>query len=110
MTSEIIAPQSCDRLNPAASVGVTAWSIAAMAHGWARSGSQVVAARLGLGATEAVQTPLSIKTVATLFAPARRSFTIGLGTAIAGAGTILMPFGVPLLAATFGWRGAGDVG
>jgi ACS family hexuronate transporter-like MFS transporter len=87
-------------------VGVTAWSIAAMAHGWARSGGQVVAARLGLGATEAVQTPLSIKTVATLFAPARRSFAIGLGTAIAGAGTILMPFGVPILAATFGWRGA----
>ncbi|WP_375426934.1 MFS transporter [uncultured Sphingomonas sp.] len=87
-------------------VGVTAWSIAAMAHGWARSGTQVVAARLGLGATEAVQTPLSIKTVATLFAPARRSFAIGLGTAIAGAGTILMPFGVPILAATVGWRGA----
>ncbi len=87
-------------------VGVTAWSIAAMAHGWARSGVQVVAARLGLGATEAVQTPLSIKMVATLFDPPSRSFAIGLGTAIAGAGTILVPFGVPVLAATVGWRGA----
>ena len=87
-------------------VGVTAWSVAALSHGWARSGAQVVAARLGLGATEAVQTPLQIKTVATLFDPARRSFAVGLGTAIASTGTILMPFGVPLLAAAFGWRGA----
>ena len=87
-------------------VGVTAWSVAALSHGWARTGAQVVAARLGLGATEAVQTPLQIKTVATLFDPARRSFAVGLGTAIASTGTILMPFGVPLLAAAFGWRGA----
>ena len=87
-------------------VGVTAWSVAALSHGWARTGAQVVAARLGLGATEAVQTPLQIKTVATLFDPARRSFAVGLGTAIASTGTILMPFGVPVLAAAFGWRGA----
>ena len=33
-------------------VGVTAWSLAALAHGWARSGWQIVAARIGLGATE----------------------------------------------------------
>ncbi|HEX8389266.1 MAG TPA: MFS transporter [Sphingomonas sp.] len=87
-------------------VGVTAWSVAALAHGWARSGTQVVAARLGLGATEAVQTPLTIKTVATLFRAERRSFAVGLGTAIASIGTILMPFGIPAMAAAFGWRGA----
>ncbi|MBL0113952.1 MAG: MFS transporter [Sphingomonadales bacterium] len=49
--------------------GVTAWSLAAMAHGWAITTWHVVAARVGLGATEAVQTPLTIKTVATLFEP-----------------------------------------
>ncbi|WP_176473096.1 MFS transporter [Sphingomonas lenta] len=87
-------------------VGVTAWSFAALAHGWARTSGQVVAARLGLGATEAVQTPLTIKTVATLFQPERRSFAVGLGTAIASTGTILLPFGVPVMAAAFGWRGA----
>ena len=42
----------------------------------------------GLGATEAVQTPLTIKTVATLFPPDKRSFAFGVGTAIAGLGTI----------------------
>jgi MFS transporter, ACS family, hexuronate transporter len=86
--------------------GVSAWSLAAMAHGWAMTTAHVVAARIGLGATEAVQTPLNIKTVATLFEPNRRSLVFGVGTAIAGAGTIAMPFFIPQLAAAFGWRGA----
>lgn len=87
-------------------VGVTAWSLAAMAHGWALTAWHVVVARVGLGGTEAVQTPLTIKTVATLFEPNKRSFALGVGTAIAGAGTILMPFFIPILALNFGWRGA----
>lgn len=87
-------------------VGVSFWSLAAMAHGWAVLGWHVVAARVGLGATEAVQTPLTIKTVATLFPPQKRSLAFGVGTALAGAGTISLPFFIPLLAETFGWRGA----
>lgn len=87
-------------------VGVTSWSLAAMAHGWAVSAWHVVIARIGLGGTEAVQTPLTIKTVATLFEPNKRSFAFGVGTAIAGMGTILIPFFIPVLAANFGWRGA----
>jgi ACS family hexuronate transporter-like MFS transporter len=86
--------------------GVSTWSLAAMAHGWAVSAWHVVAARVGLGATEAVQTPLTIKTVATLFPANQRSFAFGVGTAIAGAGTISLPFFIPLLAAAYGWRGA----
>jgi MFS transporter, ACS family, hexuronate transporter len=86
--------------------GVTTWSFAAMAHGWAVAAWHVVAARIGLGATEAVQTPLTIKTVATLFPPDKRSFAFGVGTAIAGTGTIAMPFMIPTMAAAFGWRGA----
>ncbi len=86
--------------------GVTAWSFAAMAHGWAVAGWHVVTARIGLGATEAVQTPLNIKTVATLFEPDRRSLAFGIGTAIASIGTISLPFFIPLLADAFGWRGA----
>ena len=86
--------------------GVTTWSLAAMAHGWAIAGWHVVAARIGLGATEAVQTPLTIKTVATLFPADKRSFAFGVGTAIAGLGTIAMPFFIPVIAAIWGWRGA----
>ena len=79
-------------VNRSMQVGASAWSIAAMAHGWALTTWQVVAARVGLGVTEAVQTPLTIKTVATLFAPDQRSFAFGFATMLAGAGTIAMPF------------------
>ncbi|MEA1617619.1 MFS transporter [Erythrobacter sp. T5W1-R] len=97
-----------DRLgvNRSMQVGATAWSLAAMAHGWAMTTAHVVAARIGLGATEAVQTPLTIKTVATLFAPDKRSFAFGFATLLAGAGTIAMPFVIPALALAVGWRGA----
>lgn len=97
-----------DRLgvNRSMQLGASAWSLAAMAHGWAMTTAHVVAARIGLGATEAVQTPLTIKTVATLFAPDKRSFAFGFATLLAGAGTIAMPFVIPALALAVGWRGA----
>ncbi len=91
-------------------LGASAWSLAAMAHGWAITTWQVVAARVGLGVTEAVQTPLTIKTVATLFEPDRRSLAFGFATMLAGAGTIAMPFVIPALALAVGWRGALVVG
>ncbi len=86
--------------------GVTAWSLAAMAHGWALAAWQVVAARIGLGVTEAMQTPLTIKMVATLFETNRRSLALGVNTAIGSIGTIALPFVIPLLATAIGWRGA----
>jgi MFS transporter, ACS family, hexuronate transporter len=86
--------------------GVSTWSFAALAHGWAMTAWQVIGARIGLGATEAVQTPLTIKTVATLFPPDKRSFAFGAGTAIAGVGTIATLFLIPVLLAGMGWRGA----
>jgi len=97
-----------DRLgvNRSMQVGAAAWSLAAIAHGWALTTAQVVAARVGLGVTEAVQTPLTIKTVATLFAPDQRSFAFGFATLLAGAGTIALPFVIPVLALAVGWRGA----
>jgi MFS transporter, ACS family, hexuronate transporter len=97
-----------DRLgvNRSMQVGASAWSLAAIAHGWATTTAHVVAARVGLGVTEAVQTPLTIKTVATLFSPDKRSFAFGFATLLAGAGTIAMPFVIPALALAVGWRGA----
>lgn len=97
-----------DRLGVGRSMvaGASAWSLAAIAHGWATTTATVVAARVGLGVTEAVQTPLTIKTVATLFEPDRRSLAFGVATFFASAGTIGLPFVIPLLASAFGWRGA----
>ncbi len=93
-------------VNRSMQVGASAWSAAAIAHGWATTMWQVVAARVGLGVTEAVQTPLTIKTVATLFEPNQRSFAFGVATFVASAGTIAIPFAIPALALAFGWRGA----
>lgn len=87
-------------------IGASAWSLAAIAHGGAVASWHVVGARAALGATEAMQTPLTIKTVATLFPPNRRSLAFGVATLLAGVGTILMPFVIPPLAAVVGWRGA----
>lgn len=97
-----------DRLgvNRAMQLGASAWSLAAIAHGWAMTTWQVVGARVGLGVTEAMQTPLTIKTVASLFPPDKRSFAFGFATLLAGAGTIAMPFVIPVLALAVGWRGA----
>jgi ACS family hexuronate transporter-like MFS transporter len=86
--------------------GITTWSLAAISHGWAATTAQVVAARVGLGVTEAVQTPLVIKTVAMLFPPDKRSLAFGIGQASGGFGAISLPFFIPILAEWFGWRGA----
>jgi MFS transporter, ACS family, hexuronate transporter len=87
-------------------VGVAAWSLAAAAHGWATAAWHFVACRIGLGATEAMGTPLVIKTVASVFPPNQRSLAIGLQTLIAAVGLISMPFLIPWMADLVGWRGA----
>lgn len=86
-------------------VGVAAWSIAAIAHGWARSIPQFIACRIALGATEAMGTPTTIKTVATIFPPALRSTGFGLGNAAGSLGAVVAPLLIPVVALGFGWRG-----
>ncbi|WP_156678564.1 MFS transporter [Sphingomonas profundi] len=87
-------------------IGVAAWSIAAMAHGWARSMIQFALCRVALGATEAMGTPTQIKTIATIFPPNQRSTGYGLGNAASNMGAIVTPLMIPLVAAAWGWRGA----
>jgi MFS transporter, ACS family, hexuronate transporter len=87
-------------------VGVAAWSVAAAAHGAATTMWHFIACRIGLGATEAMGTPLTIKTVATIFPPDMRSFAFGLSTLIGAVGLVGMPFLIPWMAEHLGWRGA----
>ncbi|MBL8628272.1 MAG: MFS transporter [Rhodospirillaceae bacterium] len=87
-------------------ISVFSWSIVAVIHGWAFSLSQFVAARVGLGVTEAAVTPTQIKTIATIFPPHMRSTGVGLSNAIASMGAITAPFIIPFIAIPFGWRGA----
>lgn len=91
-------------------LGVIAWSIAALAHGWARTMTQFIICRAALGATEAMGTPAAIKTIATIFPPEKRSTGFGLSNAIGSIGAILTPLVIPVVAAVWGWRAAFMIG
>ena len=86
-------------------LGVAAWSIAAIAHGWAHSMVQFILCRVSLGATEAMGTPTGIKTIATIFPPSLRSAGFGLGNAANSLGAVLAPLSIPVFALVWGWRG-----
>jgi ACS family hexuronate transporter-like MFS transporter len=87
-------------------VGVAAWSLAAMAHGVARSFLQFAVVRMALGATESMGTPSGIKTIATLFSADERAAAIGITNAAGNVGAIVTPLFVPLIAIAYGWRAA----
>jgi ACS family hexuronate transporter-like MFS transporter len=87
-------------------ISVAAWSVAALAHGWAHSMVQFILCRVTLGATEAMGTPVNIKTLGTIFTPSWRSTGIGIGNAAGSIGAVLAPLAIPLIAAAYGWRGA----
>lgn len=87
-------------------VGVAAWSLSAMAHGWASSFPQFAAARLALGATESMGTPASVKTIGALFSARLRSVAFGISNGAANLGAVVTPLILPGLAAAAGWRGS----
>ncbi len=87
-------------------VGVAAWSLAALAHGWAHGMAQFIACRVALGATEAMGTPAGIKTIATIFPARLRSTGFGLSNAVGSVGAIVTPLAIPAIALAYGWRGA----
>ncbi len=86
-------------------IGVAAWSIAAMAHGWARSMTEFVMIRVSLGATEAMGTPTGIKTIASVLPRNWRSSGFGATNAANSIGAILAPLAIPGVALLVGWRG-----
>ena len=86
-------------------IGVAAWSIAAMAHGWARSMTEFVMIRVSLGATEAMGTPTGIKTIAAVLPKNWRSSGFGATNAANSIGAVLAPLAIPGVALLVGWRG-----
>ncbi|KQM47268.1 hypothetical protein ASE69_14735 [Sphingomonas sp. Leaf208] len=86
-------------------IGVAAWSVAAMAHGWARSMTEFVMIRVSLGATEAMGTPTGIKTIASVLPKNWRSSGFGATNAANSIGAILAPLAIPGVALLVGWRG-----
>jgi ACS family hexuronate transporter-like MFS transporter len=87
-------------------VGVAAWSLAAMAHAFARTLLQFSLVRVALGATEAIGTPMAMKTVSTLFDADERSNAIGVSNASTNIGAIVTPLLLAPVAVVTGWRAA----
>lgn len=86
--------------------GVAAWSLAAMAHGWAVTMGQFTGARIALGATESMGTPAFVKTIGALFSAHTRSLAFGYSNGIAAILGIIITLFLPLMAVRLGWRGS----
>lgn len=91
-------------------IGVALWSLAAMAHAFARGFGTFVLCRVALGATEAMGTPAAIKTIAAIFPPSMRSFGYGITNTVGSLGAIAAPLLIPTVAALWGWRAAFLIG
>ena len=85
--------------------GVFAWSLAAMAHGWAVTLGQFSAVRIALGATEAMGTPTGVKTLGGIFSARTRSLAFGFSNGVSSIGAIVTPLFLPLMGLALGWRG-----
>ena len=85
---------------------VFAWSIAAMAHAFARTAGGFMIARAALGLGESGNFPAAIKGTAEWFPKRERAFATGIFNAGSNVGAILTPLLVPWIALTWGWRWA----
>lgn len=87
-------------------IAVGVWSLAGMAHAFATSMQQFVAARAVLAVAEAVHTPAAVKSLATYLPLRERSLGIGLMNTAPNVGAILTPLLIPPIALAFGWKAA----
>ncbi len=87
-------------------VAVVTWSVAAIAHAFARTTAGFSTARALLGLGESANFPGAIKTVAEWFPRRERALATGIFNAGTNTGAIVTPLLVPWIALTFGWRWA----
>ena len=87
-------------------VSVVVWSLAAIAHSFARTVTHFGLARAALGVGESGNFPASIKTVAEWFPVRERAFATGIFNAGSNIGAIITPLFVPWIALTLGWQAA----
>ncbi|AFN75556.1 major facilitator superfamily MFS_1 [Melioribacter roseus P3M-2] len=87
-------------------LSLTVWSLAAVAHAFARGTLGFMVARGFLGLSEAGNFPAAIKTVAEWFPKKERALATGLFNSGSNVGAILAPLTVPLIAVLWGWQWA----
>jgi ACS family hexuronate transporter-like MFS transporter len=85
---------------------VTFWSLAGVAHAFARGVVSFGACRFLLGLGEAGNWPGSTKAVSEWFAPKDRAFATGVWNTGSATGAVIAAAVVPLISLRFGWRAA----
>jgi len=83
---------------------VAAWSLAGIAHAFAATIGQFVAARIALAAAESVNTPAAVKAAARHLPLQERSLGLGIINTAPNIGAILTPLLIPPFAVAFGWQ------
>lgn len=86
--------------------GVGVWSAAGIAHAFAVTVGQFVAARVVLAAAETIGTPAAVKSAAIYLPVEERSFALGLGNTAPNIGAVVTPLLIPPFALAFGWQAA----
>ena len=85
-------------------VAFAVWSVAQIAHGFARSLGGFLAARVLLGLGEGGAYPAGLTAVAQWFAKSERAFATGVFNAGVLVGAVITPLVVPALVLSFSWR------
>ena len=85
-------------------ISVSAWSIMGILHSVARSVLGFGLARIGLGLTEAGNTPAGMKTIAEWFPRRERGLATGMFNAGTSVGTVLALLVVPWILSFYGWH------
>jgi len=80
------------------------WSAITLAHVAVTSFGGFLLLRVALGASESIQTPAAVKSVASYFPPREASMALGVINAAPNVGAIVVPLAIPALALAFGWR------
>ncbi len=82
------------------------WSLAAIAHAFAKGPFGFGVARVALGVPEAGNYPGAIKTTAEWFPKKERALATGIAISGTNIGAIIAPIVVPFIAVTLGWQWA----
>jgi ACS family hexuronate transporter-like MFS transporter len=88
------------------SLAISFWSLASMAHGFARSAFGFGAARFALALGEAGNFPGAVKTIAEWFPKKERALATGIFNSGSNIGAIAAPLLVPFIAVRLGWQWA----
>ena len=87
-------------------IAIALWSLAAMAHGFARSVLAFIVARMALGVAEAAAYPGAVKSVAEWFPKRERALGVGILNAGANFAVLLTPILGIAIAGLYGWQAA----